>query len=271
MWWVCKDLSCWKKCISDLCLSKCPKTCSHTSGLIGEINTCMFFDKNEESYQAVGEHRYGVESAASSCWDGALGRADAKYEGAGAEGKGLQAQQFFAAQHSQLSPAPEKTQALSKGCATGKLDVMSNRPWARLLLACGDSSNCWKFLHQYSWWPHLCCITKYPLVPNLCSTVCILTVTSLAPFHLIITLEARAQSLILCGSHQVPLSYAIFNFTGMVQMLLSRDIGHLKRSFVWEGPGWQVRCLHHYYLLFWQSMCHPHILPTVILCIIREH
>lgn len=31
--------------------------------ILGEINTCMFFGKNEESYQAVGEHGYGVESA----------------------------------------------------------------------------------------------------------------------------------------------------------------------------------------------------------------
>lgn len=148
---------------------------------------------------------------------------------------------------------------------------MSNRLWARLLLVCEDSGNCWKFLYQYWPWPHQCHVRKYTLVPNLSSTICILIVTSLVPLHLIITLKSHAQLLILCGSHQVPVSYVVFNFPVMVQVLLSRDTWHLKRSFVWEGLDWQGRCLHHYYLLFWQSMCHPHILLTVILCIIREH
>lgn len=50
-------------------------------------------------------------------------------------------------------------------------------------------------------WPLQRHIQKYTLVPNLYSTIYILTVISLAPFHLIITLEVHAQLLILCGSH----------------------------------------------------------------------
>lgn len=148
---------------------------------------------------------------------------------------------------------------------------MSNRPWARLLLMLKTVAIVGNFPTNTHAWPHQCHITKYTIVPNLSSTICILTVTSLAPFHLIITLESHAQLLILWGSHQFPVSYAIFNFPWMAQILLSGDTWHLKWSFVWEGLDWQVRCLHHYYLLFWQSMCHSRILPTVILCIIREH
>lgn len=116
-----------KKWVPDLCLSKCPKTCSHTSGLIGEINNCVLFDKNEESYQAVGKHGYGIAPAASSSWDGALSRADAEYEGAGTEGKGLQAQPGFAVQHSRHSPAPQTTRRLCPKDVTQENGVISNR------------------------------------------------------------------------------------------------------------------------------------------------
>lgn len=133
----------------------------------------------------------------------------------------------------------------------------------------------WQFLEVsplvFRCLPHQWHIQKYTHIPNLCPTVYILTVTLFAPFHLVITLVAHAHLLILCGSQWVPVPYAVLNFTGMVQMLWSRDSWHLKRSFIWVGLDWQVGCLHHHYLLSWQSMCHPHILPAVILCIIREH